>query len=55
MDSFKMLNEINTINSLYPLLQFDQKDVFDATKRNDDSFRIYLHTDDALNLLIKNN
>lgn len=50
-----MLTEVNIINSFYPLLQFDSKDVIDTTKRNEDSFRVYLHNNDALELLIKNN
>ena len=29
--------------------------MIDTTKRNDDSFRVYLHNNDALELLIKNN
>lgn len=50
-----MLGEISILNCYYPLLLFDYKDVFDATKRGDDTFRIYLHSEDAFELLIKKN
>lgn len=50
-----MLGEINILNSYYPLLLFDYKDVSDATKRSDDTFRIYLHNEDAFELLMKRN
>lgn len=50
-----MLGEISVLNSYYPLLLFDYKDVSDATKRGDDTFRIYLHSEDAFELLIQSN
>ena len=50
-----MLGEISVLNCFYPLLLFDYKDVFDATKRGDDTFRIYLHSEDAFDVLIKKN
>ena len=50
-----MLSEINILNSYYPLLLFDYKDVSDATKRGDDTFRIYLHSEDAFEILMKRN
>ncbi|CAD8128200.1 unnamed protein product [Paramecium sonneborni] len=55
MDQYQMLGEISILNCYYPLLLFDYKDVFDATKRGDDTFRIYLHSEDAFELLIKKN
>ncbi|CAD8106412.1 unnamed protein product [Paramecium primaurelia] len=55
MDQYQMLSEINILNSYYPLLLFDYKDVSDATKRGDDTFRIYLHSEDAFEILMKRN
>ncbi|CAD8182324.1 unnamed protein product [Paramecium octaurelia] len=55
MDQYQMLSEINILNSYYPLLIFDYKDVSDATKRGDDTFRIYLHSEDAFEILMKKN
>ncbi|CAD8124005.1 unnamed protein product [Paramecium sonneborni] len=53
MDQYQMLGEISILNCYYPLLLFDYKEVFDDTKRGDDTFRIYLHSEDAFELLIK--
>ncbi|CAD8108139.1 unnamed protein product [Paramecium primaurelia] len=55
IDHYQMLGQISILNSYYPLLLFDYKDVSDATKRGDDTFRIYLHSQEAFELLIQQN
>ncbi|CAK65251.1 unnamed protein product (macronuclear) [Paramecium tetraurelia] len=55
IEHYQMLGEISILNSYYPLLLFDYKDVQDATKRGDDTFRIYLHSEEAFEILIRQN